>query len=53
MGVSMSFRTRPQQPTVKTGIIENATLTLDLPLLVRSMSQVRAEGGSPRCVPSP
>ena len=42
-----------QYRTVKTGTIENATLTLDLPLLVRSVSQVRAEGGSSRCAPSP
>ena len=39
--------------TVKTEIIENHARTLELPLLVRSVSQVGAEGESPRSVFSP
>jgi len=39
--------------TVKTEIIENHARTLELPLSVRSVSQVSAEGESPRCVFSP
>jgi len=39
--------------TVKTQIIGNFAWTLELPLLVRSVSQVRAEGESSHCAPSP
>ena len=40
------------QCTVKTKIIENLARALELPLLVRSVSQVRFEGESSRRVPS-
>jgi len=46
-------RGRQENNTVKTGIIENLARMLELPLLVRSVSQVRAEGESPRSVLSP
>ena len=39
--------------TVKTEIIENHARTLELPLLVMSVSQVRDEGESSGCVCSP
>jgi len=39
--------------TVKTEIIENLARTLELPLLVRSVTQVRAEVEPSRCVLSP
>jgi len=47
------FEYRKNSNTVKTEIIENHARTLELPLLVRSVSQVGAEGESPRSVFSP
>ena len=43
----------PQAPTVKTEIIGHHAKTLELPLLVRSVSQVRAERESSHGVSPP
>ena len=51
----LSGHPHPYPSTVKTEIVENLAnfRTLELPLLVRSVAQVRAEGGSSRRVFSP